>query len=451
MKDSHKHMIKTIGIKAFSEYLKGKLSTRERHNFERSIMSDPFEADAFDGLSLLSPTEIEQDINLLNTRLNKKKSGRNPWLWIASAASVAFIISFVSIMFLFVPPQKDKKIAQLKQDSQDTIQQIKLHKKSAPIPVFEKLIEVDSEDIERPEISETTITSMVEPDEKSTITPEVHENTELIVYDNDAVFEEVVNEPTENANVAEIKTQEAESSAPTIRIRGLASRSKSKQVEQSAGDALQRKVNGVKINNDQTDTGTMVVKGFILDESRQPIPGASVTQIKTGKSTISNMNGYFELAIPANDHEGDLLAASFIGYDTFEFNPLKDTTQIILNPNMLALDEIVVVGYGTQKKESIIEEYTSAKPFIGFSEFRKKVIEKLEGLNMPVSGQFRVVVKISISVSGSIDSIEVIRTPDESINSEIIKIIKETSKWQPATKKKVPIKDNLRISFKIEQ
>ncbi len=443
-------MIKTIGIKAFSEYLKGKLSTRERHNFERSIMSDPFEADAFDGLSLLSPSEIEQDINLLNTRLNKKQSGRSPWLWIASAASVAIIISLVSIMFLFVPQQKDKKIAQLKQDSRDTIQPIKLHKKSAPIPVFEELTDVDSEDIDKPEISETTIMSMVEPDEKSTITPAVHENDVLTVYDDDvAVFEEVVNEPTQNANVAEIKAQQAESSAPTFRIRGLASRSKSKQVELSAADALQGKVNGVNISNDQPDTGTMVVKGFILDESRQPIPGASVTQIKTGKGTISNINGYFELAIPANDHEGDLLAASFIGYDTFEFNAPKDTTQIILNPNMLALDEIVVVGYGTQKEESIIDEYTSAKPLIGFSEFRKKVIGKLEGLNMPVSGQFRVVVKISISVSGSIDSIEVIRTPDESINSEIINIIKETSKWQPATKNNIPIADSFRESFRI--
>ena len=100
--------------------------------------------------------------------------------------------------------------------------------------------------------------------------------------------------------------------------------------------------------------GNMIqVKGVVLDLSSQPIPG--VTIMVKGKpalgGTITDEQGVFTFNMPA----GEILQASCIGYVTAESKFTRsDDWLLTMEEDAVLLEDVVVVGYGTQKKESVV-------------------------------------------------------------------------------------------------
>ena len=93
-----------------------------------------------------------------------------------------------------------------------------------------------------------------------------------------------------------------------------------------------------------------IVKGTVVDAQGEPIIGASVT-IKGGTvGTITDIDGNFSLTVPA----GSQIVVSFIGYTRQFVTPKAgQTLKIVLQEDTKTLDEVVVVGYGTQKAKNI--------------------------------------------------------------------------------------------------
>lgn len=93
-----------------------------------------------------------------------------------------------------------------------------------------------------------------------------------------------------------------------------------------------------------------LVSGTITDETDKPLPGVTIQIKGTITGTISDENGKFSLDVEG----GGTLVFSFIGYVTLEvlMNGSSPLT-IQLQPESRALDEVVVVGYGTQKKSDL--------------------------------------------------------------------------------------------------
>ena len=89
------------------------------------------------------------------------------------------------------------------------------------------------------------------------------------------------------------------------------------------------------------------LRGTILDTNGTPVIGASISVKGTTTGTISDMNGVFTLDVK----NGDILEISFIGYlsHTVKVGTQTDL-QVVLKEDTQALDEVVVVGYGVQKK-----------------------------------------------------------------------------------------------------
>ncbi|MCT4602009.1 MAG: hypothetical protein N4A59_03740, partial [Marinifilum sp.] len=56
----------------FLAYFSNKLTGKEKHVFEKSVMQDEFESDAYDGLSKLSSLELQQDLDDLNLSLENR-------------------------------------------------------------------------------------------------------------------------------------------------------------------------------------------------------------------------------------------------------------------------------------------------------------------------------------------------------------------------------------------
>lgn len=101
------------------------------------------------------------------------------------------------------------------------------------------------------------------------------------------------------------------------------------------------------------------ISGKITDQVGESIVGATVIIKGTTTGVITNSNG--EYTIPAN--EGDILEASFIGYLTKEIAVVAGVTtlNITLLPDLIGLDEVVVIGYGTQRKGDLTSAISTVK------------------------------------------------------------------------------------------
>ncbi|MDR1632600.1 MAG: SusC/RagA family TonB-linked outer membrane protein, partial [Dysgonamonadaceae bacterium] len=105
------------------------------------------------------------------------------------------------------------------------------------------------------------------------------------------------------------------------------------------------------------------VTGTVTDERGEEIIGASVVVQGTTKGTISDISGRFSIDVPENG----ILVVSYIGYQTGEI-PVGSKTDLLiqLKESTSSLDEVVVVGYGTQKKASLtsaISQISGAEAF----------------------------------------------------------------------------------------
>ncbi|MCE5348247.1 MAG: TonB-dependent receptor [Bacteroidales bacterium] len=93
------------------------------------------------------------------------------------------------------------------------------------------------------------------------------------------------------------------------------------------------------------------VTGKVTGSSGIPLPGVSVVVKGTTNGTITDVNGIYSIS---NIPENATLQFSFVGMKTKEINVGKQTTiDAVLADEMLGLDEVVVVGYGTQKKVNL--------------------------------------------------------------------------------------------------
>lgn len=91
------------------------------------------------------------------------------------------------------------------------------------------------------------------------------------------------------------------------------------------------------------------VKGKVVDGKSEPIIGANVLVKGTANGMITDLDGNFDLEVPQNS----TLVVSFIGYATQEVKVTKSYLEIKLAEDSEMLDEVVVVGYGTQKKSDV--------------------------------------------------------------------------------------------------
>ena len=100
----------------------------------------------------------------------------------------------------------------------------------------------------------------------------------------------------------------------------------------------------------------VTVTGRVVDEKGNPIPGATVLIQGTTQGVATDTDGYYSINMRAED----VLRVSFIGYKT-EVVPLKGKTKlnIRLNPTAENIEEVTVVAFGEQKKESVVSAITT--------------------------------------------------------------------------------------------
>ena len=90
------------------------------------------------------------------------------------------------------------------------------------------------------------------------------------------------------------------------------------------------------------------VTGNVVDATGEPITGASVVIVGTTNGTVTDIDGNFSV----NATSADMLQISYIGYVTQTLKPI-DGMKVILDEDNALIDEVVVVGYGVQRKSDL--------------------------------------------------------------------------------------------------
>lgn len=97
-----------------------------------------------------------------------------------------------------------------------------------------------------------------------------------------------------------------------------------------------------------------IIKGQIVDAEGEPILGATVVELGTTRGTVTDIDGNFTI----NSHANAKLRITYVGYKTVETKAVNGMKVVMQNDNA-QLDEIVVVGYGQQKKVNLTGSVTN--------------------------------------------------------------------------------------------
>lgn len=102
------------------------------------------------------------------------------------------------------------------------------------------------------------------------------------------------------------------------------------------------------------------VTGVVSDEDGIPLPGVTVQEKETSNGTVTNFDGEFTLSV--SDSDNTSLFFSFLGYKSQEIQiNSKSEFKVQMTTDSESLDEIVVVGYGTQKAENLVGSVSTAE------------------------------------------------------------------------------------------
>lgn len=115
------------------------------------------------------------------------------------------------------------------------------------------------------------------------------------------------------------------------------------------------------------------VTGTVVDETGEPLIGASVRVVGESTGVATDIDGRYSLKVPASAKQ---LLFSYVGYHNLTADITSDVVDVTLHPDNEILDEVVVIGYGTQKKNDLTGSVSS----VGEKDFNQGLISSPEEL-----------------------------------------------------------------------
>lgn len=365
-------------IELIRKYYQGLLSPAEKNLLEARALDDPFLQDAMDGFEQKGVNLV--DLQSLNERLENrlKKSKRLGAVWGIKqwgiAASVLIGIAVASIYLKQMPKNETIALNEVQQKED--------------IPQEEKArIQTESNDsvdinpaTRQPELLAEIRKKPISQNKPNAFVPE----------------EDVIVEPLGTGVVA------TEPDQPQLMASNIAPGTTAikKEVSSTEGMASPGLLMAKRAFRNSTDFSVNVLKGKVVDETNHaPLPGVSITNLVTGSTTQSDVNGNF--SIPAQNNTD--LEIKFLGYNTNKLKKLsQDSVVVALTPSQNALAETVVVGYGTQTREDI-----AAKPSVGWKRFKNYLDLQAAESNL---GRGKVELQFLISPNGELSDFKILNT-----------------------------------------
>jgi hypothetical protein len=355
------------------EYIQGSRKGKEANRIERQAMNDPFLHDALEGFDA-----VKGDHARAIERLERKVDSvavsrhRRVWGYWAMAASVLLIVGFG---ILLITQRNETRVPGLAAGSPET-------KKTA--------------EPAKPSLAVAADTLKKE-----------HVNNKLIAY----------SLPAKAKSREELRQKEFVEDVAAAPV-----------VAQKAMMAERRPVLQTEV-----PAPAYTVTGRLTDENGQPLAGASVIEKGTKAGVVTDKNGCFSLSTHAAD--STKLVAGYIGYESKEVVATANPLTIRLTPDTRTLNEVVVVGYSTNKVQSVTGAVTRHRPALfGKKEFLLYCAKSgAKGL----CDHSVVAVKVSflLSSEGRPTDIKILKATCDEAADEAKRLLQSSPVWTAANKK----------------
>jgi TonB family protein len=430
----------------FHRYLNGEMTPRERHDFEKRLLEDEFESEALEGLSEFAPDDIQSDLDKIKGDLSERTRKRTAFVYWRAAAAIVLLGVFSFIIFFLVQRNAPYDTLQTKKMPAETPAETteeptpeiadSTEKASEPVVAYQyesQEEEKKQQDLTRSNLEERIEGAVVEPATEEDFILDVEVDDDLEVENLPELDELAIIAPEPEVEMAEeIALPEVHESLDAAK----------KQVgERRAEAAMAVNRSAGKAKNTRTVTGKIVSV-----EDQEGIPGVNIVLKGAAIGTVSDIEGNYSIDVP--DGENEVLVYSYVGYVSEEIAVQnQNSVDVKMEPDVTALSEIVVTGYGTQEKRDVTGAVTTIKmedqnnysylppmPVGGNSTFREFVKNNLRypasGLEDEIKGMVKL--KFTVGSNGQISNMEVLKSLGEDFDREAIRLVNEGPKWEPA-------------------
>ena len=370
------------------DYIKGNKHGRNANRLEREAMNDPFLRDAMDGFNSVAGehAKIIEELEEKYTRsaIVHKPKKKSLYYW-AAAASVLLIIGISTYFFRGIHEETAYDLA---------VNQIIENEEKIISDSFQSQSEDLAEFKSEPMIAEARAKEVAFESEKKAIASLKTESISTLSK-----------EETPEKHYVEI-TDLADHKVIAEAPKTISFREQEKQIFQ----------------------------GKVIDETGEPIVGASIAIIGTFNGTVSGTDGTFTIKLPEND--SSKLIASYLGYESQEINPLAMNQTVTLKEDTQVLSEVVVVGYGTQKRSvstGSVSTVRAQSPF-GEKEFLAWCKQKA-GTNICEGKKTSVKVTFFIDETGEPTNFEYQKYSCEEAKKEMEKLLLSSPVWTKVNRK----------------
>ena len=467
-------------LEDFLRYSQDQMSEEERNAFEKSLERNPFDAEALEGLSSISPEEARVELAGLQGQIQKRVTGsskitrdtRTMWYRVAAAVTVLLVVSSVLFtLFNNRMGQLDRKVAESPETEEPFVEsapiQSKVVDEGADTPEKEKSPRLKSEVVK----GETEIIAEAETDvEAEIVTKEIIEE--------ELTFEEIADvqiEESEEVAVADFAAEEKadiQAAVPT-----QAAEIHADEVAAPApAMAMERQATAKSRKRETVDQPQMAgvagveprtISGLIISgEDEQPLPGVFVAIKGSNTGTVTDLEGRFQISI--EDDPDNTLIAHFIGMESKEI-PIEDQVEfmITMEPDVNSLEEVVIIGTAPTKSVHLtgstgkVAEYTeedldysSAIPIGGKKDFNEYIKSNMQfPEHDAVLTKAVVVLNFMVGNDGRPAQIFVLKSPGKAFSDEATRLLMEGPDWQPAEKNGnyYEQSNRIRIVFKKER
>lgn len=389
----------------FKAYIKGKRKGKEAHNIERAAGHDPFLRDAIDGYDAVEGDHFAS-IDFLEKQveaLSKPRTRRfQPLFWYSSAATILLLLA----LWVFYPTtEKTDYLADENNTSINSDIEVSTND-SVENSVNTQKIEILTNDKPAKQIaqsknrnipyeSDLAVAKPVVAEKKSDALPDEIDNGKLVIPEN------TVDAVAQRTDVFGMRTMSASKNA----------------------------VGMAQIADDNK------LRGRVIDENGEPIIGATITFKDTYKSVLTDINGNFVIDVPKNNNRP--LVLSYIGYETKEVAVNEPTIEVKMHADQLALNEVVVVGYGSQKRTSRVGSVarvdnevrkTPSEPIFGEKEFLR-FYEVLRTKSICNTRKESLTARFYIDENGNATELQIEKASCDAMAEEFRRIVAQSPAW----------------------
>lgn len=415
-------------------YLRGELSPEEMHALEKEALKDPFLAEALEGIEQTGPDTFLYDLHSINRSIHDRARGKGRKrnkvirMWGTVSAVAATIALAVASGFIVMHL--------LKHESRP---ERSLSRASDPAPATADSITPDT--VEQLALSESTT-----PPEATSPVPAPRSQPRSSSGEA-AQLGPVAEEPLVAQRSQEEDEPVAEREQDT-RASDIAAAEKRAAIAQAERQAVTRADDATVAFRSRAPQADKVITGTVTDENGEALPGVNILIKGDTEGAVTDAEGRYTLPL---SQDSATLVFNFIGFEQREVPVARQRElNVALEPEILALSEVIVTGYGVAKRSA--SSFQASAPETGYTGFRNYLREAIrypaEAIKEKVEG--KVTVRFTVEPNGELTDFEVIKGIGAGCEEELIRAIRQGPKWKAAMRDDTPVQDRIRVRYKFK-